>query len=232
MSAPAFGPRPQLAADVARLIRRRIFDGDYRAGSFIRLDQLAAELGISVTPVREALLRLGAEGLLTQRPHRGFQVSPVTARDVADVADVQAYIGGELASRAAELIDVTEIDRLAGVQDRLEECYRDGDADRAVALNHDFHRGVNRAASSPKLAQLMSQTTRYALESVYPTVAGWPEQSNHDHRRVLAALRGRDPEAARTAMREHLCAASQPLIEHLQRIGVLADGVLEPLEEN
>ena len=85
-----------MAADVARLIRRRIFTGGYPAGSYIRLDQLAAELGISVTPVREALFRLAAEGLLTQRPHRGFQVLPVTGRDIADVADVQAYIRGWL----------------------------------------------------------------------------------------------------------------------------------------
>lgn len=223
MSAPQFGPRPQLAADVARLIRARIFDGGYRSGGYIRLDQLAAELGISVTPVREALFRLCAEGLLTQRPHRGFMVAPVTARDIADVADVQAYIGGELAGRAAELIDETELDRLAQVQDRLEDAYLADDPELAVTLNHDFHRGINRAAQSPKLAQLMSQTTRYALESVYPTVAGWPEQSNHDHRRVLAALRGRDPQAARTAMNEHLCAAVHPLIEHLQRTGVLED---------
>ena len=132
---------------------------------------------------------LAAEGLLTQRPHRGFQVLPVTGRDIADVADVQAYIGGELASRAAELMTDDEIDRLSKVQDRLEESYLADDPDRAVALNHEFHRDINRAAKSPKLAQLMSQTTRYALESVYPTVRGWPEQSNHDHRRVLAALR-------------------------------------------
>ncbi len=223
MSTAGFGPRPQMAADVARLIRRRIFTGGYPAGSYIRLDQLAAELGISVTPVREALFRLAAEGLLTQRPHRGFQVLPVTGRDIADVADVQAYIGGELASRAAELMTDDEIDRLSKVQDRLEESYLADDPDRAVALNHEFHRDINRAAKSPKLAQLMSQTTRYALESVYPTVGGWPEQSNHDHRRVLAALRARDPEAARTAMREHLCAAAEPLIEHLRRIRVLDD---------
>ena len=53
MSAPDFAARPQLSEDVARFVRRRIFDGTYTAGSYVRLDQLAAELGISVTPVRE-----------------------------------------------------------------------------------------------------------------------------------------------------------------------------------
>lgn len=57
-----FATRPQLSEDVARLVRRRIFDGTYAAGRYIRLEQLAAELGISVTPVREALFDLRAEG--------------------------------------------------------------------------------------------------------------------------------------------------------------------------
>ncbi|WP_131809753.1 GntR family transcriptional regulator, partial [Mycolicibacterium fortuitum] len=64
MSIPDFAARPQLAEDVARLIRRRIFDGTYPAGKYIRLEQLADELGISVTPVREALFGLRTEGLL------------------------------------------------------------------------------------------------------------------------------------------------------------------------
>ena len=66
MTVPDFAARRQLSDDVARLIRRRIFDGTYPAGQYVRLDQLAAELGISVTPVREALFALRAEGLIAQ----------------------------------------------------------------------------------------------------------------------------------------------------------------------
>jgi DNA-binding GntR family transcriptional regulator len=221
MSAPEFTTRPQLAEDVARLIRRRIFDGTYRAGSYIRLDQLAAELGISVTPVREALFGLRAEGLMTQQPRRGFVVLPVTRRDIADVAEVQAHIGGELACRAARRITDDELRELVRIQRQLEEAYAAGDHDRAVRLNHEFHRGVNVAAGSAKLAQLMSHTTRYALESVFPTVKGWPEQSARDHRRVLTTLKKHDGELARAAMSKHLCAASKPLIDHLVRLGVV-----------
>ena len=101
MSVPDFAARPQLAEDVARFVRRRIFDGSYAAGAYVRLDQLAAELGVSVTPVREALFELKAEGLLDQQPRRGFVVRPVTHRDVTDVSNVQAYLGGELTARAA-----------------------------------------------------------------------------------------------------------------------------------
>jgi DNA-binding GntR family transcriptional regulator len=93
MSTPGFAARPQLSEDVARFVRRRIFDGTYGAGNYIRLEQLAAELGISVTPIREALFGLRAEGLLTQQPRRGFMVLPVTGRDLADVADLAAGAG-------------------------------------------------------------------------------------------------------------------------------------------
>lgn len=214
---------PQLAPDVALVVRRRIFEGRYPAGKYIRLEQLAAELGISVTPVREALFGLQAEGLLTQQPRRGFMVLPVTRQDVDDVAAVQGHIGGELASRAAERISEDELRELERIQERLESAYAADDYERAVRLNHEFHRGVNLAADSPKLAQLMSQITRYALESVFPTVEGWPEQSTEDHRRVIAALREGDGEQARAAMSRHLCAGSAPLINHLKRMGVIDD---------
>ena len=188
----------------------------------MRLDQLAAELGISVTPVREALFQLRAEGLLDQKLHRGFVVLPVTRRDITDVSDVQAHIGGELAARAAANITDDQVRELESIQAQLEAAYAGDDHERAVRLNHDFHRAINVAADSPKLAQLMSQITRYAPESVFPIVDGWPKQSMSDHRRVVAALAKRDAEQARAAMSEHLSAGATPLINHLRQRGVVS----------
>ncbi|MGE2726002.1 GntR family transcriptional regulator [Mycolicibacterium pulveris] len=221
MSAPDFASRPQLAEDVARFVRRRIFDGTYAAGNYVRLDQLAAELGVSVTPVREALLELKGEGLLAQQPRRGFVVLPVTGRDLTDVSNVQAYIGGELAARAAANISAEQLREVEKIQAELEAAYAGDDDETVVRLNHEFHRAINVAADSPKLAQLMSQITRYAPESVFPTIAGWPEQSNQHHRRVLAALEQRNEKLARAAMSEHLAAGAEPLIAHLTTRGVV-----------
>jgi DNA-binding GntR family transcriptional regulator len=221
VSVPDFVTRPQLSEDVARYVRKRIFDGTYSAGEYVRLDQLAAELGISVTPVREALFELRAEGLLAQQPRRGFVVLPVTGRDLTDVANVQAHVGGELAARAAINIDDDGLRELKEIQAQLEEGYAGGDDERTVRLNHEFHRAINVAAESPKLAQLMSQITRYAPESVFPTITGWPHQSIKDHRRVLAALAKHDSELARKAMSEHLAAGAAPLINHLVEHGVI-----------
>ena len=224
MSVPDFAARPQLSEDVARYVRKRIFDGTYSAGEYVRLDQLAAELGISVTPVREALFELRAEGLLAQQPRRGFVVLPVTGRDLTDVAYVQAHVGGELAARAAVNIDDDQLRELKQIQAELEDAYAGADNERTVRLNHEFHRAINVAAESPKLAQLMSQITRYAPESVFPTIAGWPQQSIKDHRRVLTALGKHDSELARRAMSQHLAAGADPLINHLVEHGVVDSG--------
>ena len=221
MSIPDFAARPQLSEDVARYVRKRIFDGTYSAGEYVRLDQLAAELGISVTPVREALFELRAEGLLAQQPRRGFVVLPVTGRDLADVANLQAHVGGELAARAADNIDDDQLREMKDIQAELEEAYAGNDIERTVRLNHDFHRAINVAANSPKLAQMMSQITRYAPESVFPVIAGWPAQSIRDHRRVLSALAKHDGELARKAMSDHLAAGAAPLIDHLVEHGVV-----------
>lgn len=221
MSAKGFAVRPQLSVDVARLVRGRIFDGSYPAGSYVRLEQLAGELGVSVTPVREALLELRAEGLLDQQPHRGFVVCPVTRRDIEDVSDVQGYIGGELASRAASAITDEQLAELDRIQQQLEKAYAADDHERAIRFNHEFHRAINLVADSPKLAQLMAHTTRYALESMFPTLEGWTKKSSRDHRKVLAALRKHDADAARDAMAAHLRSGCRPLLEHLVGLGVV-----------
>jgi DNA-binding GntR family transcriptional regulator len=222
VTAPDFAARPQLAEDVARFVRRRIFDGTYAAGQYIRLDQLAVELGVSVTPVREALFVLSAEGLLSQQPRRGFVVVPVTGRDLTDVSNVQAYIGGELAARAAVSITGDRLRELEKIQTELEGAYASDDDETAVRLNHEFHKAINVAADSPKLAQLMSQITRYAPESVFPTIAGWPAKSIAHHRRVLAALEAHDENEARAAMSDHLAEGAAPLIDHLTQRGVVS----------
>ena len=79
-----------------------------------------------------------------------------TARDLADVANVQAYVGGELAARAAENISAEQLSELKAIQDQLERAYEQPDSDRTVRLNHEYHRLINVAADSPKLTQFMS----------------------------------------------------------------------------
>ena len=133
---------------------------------------------------------------------------------------MQAHIGGELAARAAANITDDQLRELRAIQTELEDAYASDDDERAVRLNHEFHRAINVAADSPKLAQLMSQITRYAPNRCFPR-DGLARQSMEDHRRVLAALANRDAAQARAAMSEHLPAGAAPLIDHLKQRGVV-----------
>ena len=108
-------------------------------------------------------------------------------------------------------------------QDELERAYEQDDLERTVRLNHEFHRTINVAADSPKLTQFMSGITRYAPESVFPTVSGWPKLSIRDHRRVIAAFERRDANRARMAMAEHFTVGVAPLTDHLIERGVISD---------
>ena len=122
--------------------------------------------------------------------------------------------------RRANITD-EQLKQLKDIQAQLEDAYDPEDHERAVRLNHEFHRAINVAADSPKLSQLMGQITRYAPEAVFPTVEGWPAQSVKDHRRVIAALEQRDEKRARAAMAEHFVAGVAPLVEHLMEQGVV-----------
>ncbi len=85
---------------------------------------------------------------------------------------------GELGARAAANITDEQLAELTGIQDELEKAYEHNDLDRTVRLNHEFHRLINVVADSPKLTQVMSGVTRYAPESVFPTLeAGRPSRS-------------------------------------------------------
>ena len=182
----------------------------YRAGEYLRLDQLAGELGISATPVREALLNLRAEGLLVQQPRRGFMVLDVALKVGDPTGALTAYRSAlELDPGYVQVwLELGRLHELKQEWGPAEQAYEQDDLERTVRLNHEFHRTINVAADSPKLTQFMSGITRYAPESVFPTVSGWPKQSIRDHRRVIAAFERRDTNRARMAMAEHFTIGS------------------------
>src|ERR1700736_5606820 len=93
--------RAQLSDEVAGHLRASIMSGALRPGTFIRLDETAAKLGVSATPVREALLKLRGEGMVQLEPHRGHVVLPLSRQAIAAIFWVQATIARELAASAA-----------------------------------------------------------------------------------------------------------------------------------
>ncbi len=215
--------RTQLADDVAGHLRDLIVSGQVRAGDHLRLDALAERLGTSVTPVREALVALRGEGFVILQPRRGYVVAPFTEQDLRDVYQVQAYLAGELVARACPRLAADETAALADVQHQLEAAHGRGDAVQVERLNHEFHRRINLAAGSPKLAQFLLTATRYSPTLFFAQIDGWPQASAEDHRSILRALAGGDADAARAAMTRHVTNAGALLAAHLQARGIWKD---------
>lgn len=216
------GRRRQLSDEVAAYVRELIMSGQVRHGEFLRLERIAGDLGISVTPVREALLSLRGEGFVTLEARRGFMPAPLSRQDVQDLFEAQAYFAGELAARAAERITEERLAALDRTQDELEKASRAGDSEGIERANHRFHRAVNLTAGSPKTAWLLQLVARYAPRRFYSTIPGWSQASVDDHHLVLAALRAGDADAARQSMRTHIRHAGALLIVHLEAQGFWA----------
>ncbi|MEU5876730.1 GntR family transcriptional regulator [Spirillospora sp. NPDC047279] len=218
------GLRPQLSDEVAARIRELIMEGRVRPGEFLRLERLALDFGISVTPVREALQSLRSEGFVQLEPRRGFVVAPLSKQDVKDLFWVQATIAAELTNRAAELIDPEALRELTAMHRALGQAAQAGRVDLVEEHNHAFHRAINLAAESPKLAWSLGSVARYVPRGLYGRLPDWPASAVRDHEPVLEALGLGDPEAASAAMRLHITRAGELLIGHLERQGMWGPG--------
>ncbi|MCQ0006298.1 GntR family transcriptional regulator [Actinomadura madurae] len=166
------GTRLQLSDEAAARIRELIMDGRVRPGDYLRLERLALEFGISVTPVREALKSLRSEGFVVLEPRRGFVVAPLSKRDVQDLFWVQAGIAAELAARAVPRIRPAALRELDGLQLGLEHAMAVRRPDLMEDGNHRFHREINLAAGSPKLAWSLGTAARYVPRGLYGRLAG------------------------------------------------------------
>jgi DNA-binding GntR family transcriptional regulator len=169
--------------------------GKLRPGTFIRLDETAAELGVSITPVREALLKLRGEGMVQLEPHRGHVVVPLTRHDVDDIFWLQATIAREVAAAAADHITEGEIDELDRMNTALEGAVGSGDADTIAAMEFAFHRVFNQASGRIKLAWFLLNAARYMPVLVYASDPQWGAAAVDNHRQLIAALRRRDTAA-------------------------------------
>jgi DNA-binding GntR family transcriptional regulator len=215
--AAGFGvSQQQLSHRVATYVREGIMVGQFPAGKFLRTENLAAELKVSATPVREALMILQSEGSVRWEPRRGFRVVSVSDRDVHDLFGVQAFIAGELAARAATELDTAAVIALRELQLKLAAAAEAGDLAAVDRANHEIHRRINKASASHRLTALLNQTVQYVPLRFYGSIDGWSHASAHDHSAIFDALAARDPGAARQAMSAHIEHIGDLLIAHLQ----------------
>jgi DNA-binding GntR family transcriptional regulator len=188
--------RTQLSDEVAGRLRAEIMSGALRPGTFIRLDETAAQLGVSITPVREALLTLRGEGMVRLEPHRGYVVLPMSRQDIDDIFWLQSTIARELATSATAQISDADIDELEQLTDTLAEAVASADSDAVVAAEFAFHRAFNRVAGRTRLAWFLLHVARFLPALLYAADPGWGADAVDNHRRLIEALRARDVDAA------------------------------------
>lgn len=201
------------SADAAyAALRDGIVSGEHPGGTRLKEEDLAGALGLSRTPVREALHRLHAEGLVTVEPRRGALVATWSAGELDEIFELRALVEGYGARRAATRVTDAQVAHLEDLCDAMEEAAaRSGgpDHDRIGELNSELHREVHRAASSRYVAGLLTSLVQMPL--VMRTFHRYePEElarSMGHHRELVAALRARRPEWAEAVMHAHVEAA-------------------------
>ncbi|AEG92709.1 GntR family transcriptional regulator [Ramlibacter tataouinensis] len=204
-----------LHEEVAARLRERIFEGELAPGSFVDEVQLAADLAISRTPLREALKVLTAEGLVRHEPRRGCFVAQVTEQDLDEIFPVIALLEGRCAYEAAQHASDADLQALEALHERLARFARARRINDYYAANFAIHEAIIELAGNRWLAQVITDLRRIVklarLQQLH--APGRLEQSLQEHLSVFAALKARDAVGAEAAMRTHLTRQREALRE-------------------
>lgn len=212
--------RQQLPEEVAAYVRELIISGEVKPGEFLRIEPISEAIGVSNTPVREGLLILRSQGFVQLAPRRGFVVSPFSQQDVLDLFWAQAQLGGELAARAAKKITPEGLARLEEINEKYTSAVENMDEAAIADLGHQFHREINVAADSYRLALLLGSMVRHLPNRFYANIEGQVAETQDDHPELLAALRAGDARTARSLMSKHILKGGDQLISTLTDRGV------------
>jgi len=194
---------------VEQRIREGLLRGDYPPGAWLRQDDLAAELGVSKIPVREALQRLAAASLVTFEPNRGALVRPLTVGEAEEIFALRAAIEPVLLRRA--------FGHHTAVDLATAELALTSDALPLTERNWLFHRALYHAANWPRalatVETLHTAVAPYVL--LYTEGLGGAAHSDAEHRELLQHARAADVRSALGVLRIHLQSAASALAEHL-----------------
>ncbi|WP_436692052.1 GntR family transcriptional regulator [Geodermatophilus sp. CPCC 205506] len=212
--------RQQLPEEVASYVRELIISGEVQPGEFLRIEPIAEAVGVSNTPVREGLLSLRSQGFVQLAPRRGFVVAPFSQQDVRDLFWAQSQLAGELAARAARKITPESIKRLEELTERYTGAVDSRDEQGVADLGHHFHREINLAADSHRLALLLGSVVRHLPNRFYANIEGHVGETQDDHPLLVQAMRDGDSRKARSLMEKHIQKGGDRLIETLSSRGI------------
>jgi DNA-binding GntR family transcriptional regulator len=211
--------RQTVTEATAAALRERILAGDYAEGENLRQDALAAELGVSRIPIREAFRQLEAEGLVTLHAHRGAVVSSLSLDEIAELFDLRALLEPDLLARA--IPRMTEADLLGA--DRILQSYetllRGSDVHAWGEMNSEFHltlyRPSGRSRSLGLVQSLLGNTDRYTRLQLVLTSG--VERARAEHAQLLKLCRLGDAQEAGDLLRRHVQMAGADLLAFLRQ---------------
>ncbi len=208
MSPPAVANAPTLSTralyeEVAELLRQRIFSRALEPGSWIDELRIAEELGISRTPLREALKVLAAEGLVTMKVRRGAYVTEVSEQDLRDVYHLLALLESDAAAVVATTATDAQLTDLQALHQELENAVTD--RDRFFTINERFHMRLLALANNRWRDQMVGDLRKVMKLNRHNSLfkSGRLQESLAEHRAIVAALVARQASEAAERMREH-----------------------------
>jgi len=195
-----------LYQEVADRLRDMIQTGELQSGAWIDEVRLTSVLGISRTPLREALKVLVAEGLLRLEPRRGCFVNELSARDLENIFPLMAMLEGRCAYEAASKVTQADLRRLETLHRDLQHFAELDSIDDYYAANARIHEAIQKLADNPWLSDLIDNLRQVLSLSRHRSLAypGRVRESCAEHLAIFAALKARDPEGADAITRKHL----------------------------
>jgi len=213
--------RKTVADSVAEYITSKIVTGAYPGGSPVRQEAIAAELGVSRIPVREALLQLEAEGLIVNRPHRGAVVADLSVEDAIELFDARVVLEPHIVKVAIANLTDDDIARIAAILKDYEEGVANRrDAAELSRLNWAFHSALLAPSSRPRtmslLQTLYNSADRYLRLQIEPLAA--QAKALDEHRLIFDAYCKRDAALTSRLLKAHIRDAAEEIIEQIEKI--------------
>jgi DNA-binding GntR family transcriptional regulator len=194
-----------LAHRVHERLRVDILEGKLRAGHHIKQEELTEMLGVSRTPIREAIQRLEAEGLVRYIRRGSAVVSEIPRHEIEEIFELRALLEGHAADKAADAMSEKALAKLQRLIAEMDEFHSAKDLRKVLLKNEEFHRTIAALAQNETLLRMLSQIWRdiRRLRFDYLMAPGGFAESTSDHKALVAALEQRDKALIRKIVQEH-----------------------------
>jgi DNA-binding GntR family transcriptional regulator len=203
---------------VYEYLKNSILSGYLNPGEKLKEEHLAKTMGVSRTPVREALHKLESEGLIKPRKKRGFIVSKDSKEEVEDLFEIRAILEGYALKVISEKISEEVLDRLNGFIQKAEEALERKRINQVFKWNTEFHDTLNElVVNKSRLHRLIVNMRKYVLRHRKDTLR-YPDGGRRTvdgHRKILLALQLKDPDLCERVMREHIQEAKEDALQTL-----------------